>query len=548
MIKLIRRFFNRSITRKLIFGISAVHAVLMSIFVFDLVEREKDFLISQNKSQAKSLVKVLAINASSGVLSNDLIALEEIILAQQEYPNINYSMIVNLQNKVLAYTYKENVGLFLNDSISQQLLTLPPGSIILVNDELSLDAAFPIMSNDTHIGWARVSLNKSSIVNNINLVTERGVLYSVLAILIGILFAWLMAKGLILSIVDTTSALTDFEGGKRHFKIKNKRHDELGELNIGLQRMFDTLTNQESLLKNNHDLLELEVKNRTQDLEMANVKTQQYSDTIKKDKVELEVAYKELIKFQQELVEKEKFAQLGKLIAGVAHELNTPLGVAITSSSIIHDKLGQLKAKVESASLSKQDFLELIGSIEEANTITDKNIARCTTLVSSFKKISTDVNIEEIRTIKIADYIKDILQTLSVLLKKEKITLSVQGYNSDVSIEPAILAQVITNLVTNSIKHAFSSEEERKKITIIITEQKQWMTIEYKDNGCGMSANVMEHVFEPFYTTKRNQGGTGLGMNIVYNLVKKNLGGNITLNSTVGEGTSIFIQLPKMAN
>ena len=74
------------------------------------------------------------------------------------------------------------------------------------------------------------------------------------------------------------------------------------------------------------------------------------------------------------------------------------------------------------------------------------------------------------------------------------------------------------------------------------------MTIEYKDNGCGMSANVMEHVFEPFYTTKRNQGGTGLGMNIVYNLVKKNLGGNITLTSTVGEGTSIFIQLPKMAN
>jgi len=247
------------------------------------------------------------------------------------------------------------------------------------------------------------------------------------------------------------------------------------------------------------------------------------------------------------LVDKEKFAQLGKLIAGVAHEMNTPLGVAITSSSIINDKLEQLEIKVSSKALSKQSFLESIHDIREANVITEANIERCITLISSFKQISTDINIEEIRAIKILEYIKEIFHTLSILLKKENIFLSIQGYNSEVAIEPALLSQVITNLVTNSITHAFSDKDEHKKITVIVTEQKQWVTIEYKDNGCGMSANVIEHVFDPFYTTKRNQGGTGLGMNIVYNLVKKNLGGNITINSTVGEGTSIFIQLPLVA-
>ncbi len=545
IIQYIKNSFNKTITRKLIIGISAVHALLMSIFVFDLVDREKTFLVAQHKSQTQSLVKILAINASSGLLSNDLVALEEIIMAQQEYPNIDYSMIVDLNNKVLAYSNKDKVGLFLSDDVSQQLLTSPAKSMILLDNERHIDAAFPIMSNKIHIGWARVGLSKNSILNNLTLVTQRGVFYSILAIIVGVIFAWFMAKGLISNILNTSQYLKDFEEGKRQINIEDNRTDELGQLNKSIKRMFNTLTEQEMSLKQNHQLLEIEVKNRTQELEQANKKLQSYSHTIEKDKIELESAYEKLIQFQKELVEQEKFSQLGQLISGVSHEMNTPLGIAITSSSIIKDKMEELITKIECKSLSKQYLSDSLYGINEANGILESNIQRCVTLISAFKKISTDINIKEIRTIKALDYINDIFQTVSVLLKQENIHLTVQGYNSEISIEPSLLAQVITNLVTNSIAHAFINKEEPKKITVIITEQNSWVTIEYKDNGCGMSSDILEHVFEPFYTTKRSSGGTGLGMNIVYNLVRKNMAGNITINSVLGEGTSVFIQLPK---
>ena len=524
IIQRIQNSLNKTITRKLIIGISAVHAILMSIFVFDLISRENDFLVKQHKSQAQSLVKTLAINASSSTLSNDLIALEEIIAAQQDYPNINYSMIVNLHNKVLAYTDTEKVGFFLKDSISNQLLNSPIESIILINDEMSIDIAFPIMSNYIHIGWARVNLSKNSILENINLVTTRGAFYSLVAIFIGIIFAWLMAKNLISRIFYTTKYLKEFESGKRQIKMENIQNDELGQLNRGLKRMFDTLTRQEALLKENNNILEVQVDSRTKALESAN---------------------RNLITYQQELVEKEKFAQLGQLVAGVSHEMNTPLGIALTSASIIKDKVEEIVTQIDSQKLSKSSLSNSLNKIQDAQVMLEGNISRCITLILAFKKISTDRNINEVRVIKLLDYIKDTFQTLSILLKKEKITLSIQGYNCDISIEPSLLAQVLTNLVTNSITHAFVNKKEQKKITVIITKQKSWITIEYKDNGCGMSKSVMKHAFEPFYTTKRGEGGTGLGMNIMYNLVRQNMGGNITLNSVVNEGTSVFIQLPK---
>jgi len=254
---------------------------------------------------------------------------------------------------------------------------------------------------------------------------------------------------------------------------------------------------------------------------------------------------------QTQLVQSEKMASLGKLIAGVAHEINTPLGIAVTSTSLIQENTEEMAKRLHDKSLSQKQLQSYINIVTESAAISNKGLERVIELMHNFKEVAADQIIERIRKINIADYINEVMSTLANEMKKNHVDYTLHGDdNININTIPGAVAQVMTNLVNNSIRHGFPSEDnnrEDQKHSIVVTLEQtsiDELCLTYQDNGIGMSDEVLAQVFDPFFTTKRNKGGTGLGMNIVFNIIEHKLSGHIDISSKLGEGVTCKITLP----
>ena len=254
---------------------------------------------------------------------------------------------------------------------------------------------------------------------------------------------------------------------------------------------------------------------------------------------ELAKTAEELQLTQQQLIESEKMSALGNLVAGVSHEVNTPLGIAITTHSIMADGFKQLAEKLDSQSLSMKDMETFRKSTESALSMQGENLARAKSLIANFKKTAADQHQLEIEPLDIGQYYQKVISTLRSILKPHNVNLLIECPDKIViATYPGIHAQILTNLITNSVKHGFSSNKEAgidtdniSQENKIIIEIKQLAADEveviYIDNGRGLSKKVQQHVFEPFFTTARKQGGIGLGMSIVFNLITQKINGSI---------------------
>jgi len=253
---------------------------------------------------------------------------------------------------------------------------------------------------------------------------------------------------------------------------------------------------------------------------------------------------------QTQLVQSEKMASLGKLIAGVAHEINTPLGIAVTSTSLIQENTDDMAKKLHDKSLSQKQLKSYINIVTQSSAISNKGLERVIELMHNFKEVAADQIVESIREINLANYINEVMTTLANEMKKNQARYSFSGDDTiRISTIPGALAQVITNLVNNSIRHGFQSGNnvigKNNDIKINIEQNSiDEVCLTYQDNGVGMSKDVLAQVFDPFFTTKRNKGGTGLGMNIVFNIIEQKLSGHIDISSNLGEGVTCKITLP----
>ncbi len=251
-----------------------------------------------------------------------------------------------------------------------------------------------------------------------------------------------------------------------------------------------------------------------------------------------------LKKMQDQLVQSEKLASLGQLTAGVAHEINTPLGIAVTSTSSILDRTKAIKMNFDENNLTKSSLEQYFHTTIEAVELNMSSLNRVIGLLSNFKQVAADQVVGEIRTFNLTAYIDEVMRTLSAEMKRFRVDYRYQGADDiQVKTVPGALAQVLTNLVTNSLKHGFESRDNGN-ISIVVTESANDVQLLYIDDGEGMNDDVLENIFEPFFTTKRSSG-TGLGMNIVYNIINKKLKGEITAESNPQQGTSFIISLPK---
>ena len=238
-------------------------------------------------------------------------------------------------------------------------------------------------------------------------------------------------------------------------------------------------------------------------------------------------------------------SSLGNLVSGVAHEVNTPLGVCVTATSHLRENLSELKLKIESGSLSKSEFSDFISDTDTSCDMLLKNMQRAADLISSFKRVAVDQTTEELRSLSVSMYFTEVLKSLYHSIKATPIQISIRTNEQEPEIysDPGALAQIFTNLVMNSIIHGFENGTRQGLIDVYVDYGEQ-ISIHYKDTGIGMSEESQKKVFDPFYTTNRTRGGSGLGMNIVYNLVVHRLKGQISVKSKEDAGVYFLIQFP----
>lgn len=250
---------------------------------------------------------------------------------------------------------------------------------------------------------------------------------------------------------------------------------------------------------------------------------------------------------QVQMLQNEKLASLGALVAGIAHEVNTPIGIAVTMNSTVESNITQFTNKLKAGLVKKSEIDVFLKDSKEELRVLANSLDRASFLIHSFKQVAVDQISEERRVFDIAEVVNDVLATLQHQIKNTQIKCLNQIENGiEVNSYPGPFGQVITNLFNNSIIHAFAG---RKSGTIIFTSKNREDLIEIgiEDDGVGIPENNLKKIFDPFFTTRLGQGGSGLGLNIVYNIVEGILGGSVTVESNLGSGSKFKLLIPKTA-
>ena len=259
----------------------------------------------------------------------------------------------------------------------------------------------------------------------------------------------------------------------------------------------------------------------------------------------LEESLDKLHRTQKEMIHSAKMAALGDLVAGVAHEVNTPIGVCVTASSFLAERTRQLRDLYEKGEMKRSDLEKYLTLAEESSASVLTNLERAAELVQSFKKVAADQSSEEKRPFELKSYLEQILVSLRPQFKRTPHTVHMEcpeGLTLDSY--PGAIMQIVTNLIMNSLIHGFA-DGLPGEIFINVESVGDAVALSYRDTGVGMDKEQRDRIYDPFYTTKRGSGGTGLGMNIVYNLVTQTLKGSILLETSPGQGAVFLLTLPR---
>jgi len=284
------------------------------------------------------------------------------------------------------------------------------------------------------------------------------------------------------------------------------------------------------------------------ELELAEIKTKalnlqldQYNKTLEQRVLERTTQLKES---RDRLVQAEKMASLGELVSGVAHEINTPIGIGVTAASTLTKSTQSLETSLKNNTMTKTDFERYLDTARQSSELILKHLLRAGELVKSFKMVSADQTSSEKRQFLIGAYIEDVITSLRPEIKKTSLNIKI-NYVKDIEISsyPGAIAQIITNLLMNSIIHGYEKGSQGN-IIIDISQTVDRVLIDFKDDGKGIEGDILPKIFNPFFTTRRGFGGTGLGLNIVFNLINQTLKGAITCQSELKAGTVFHISLP----
>lgn len=504
----IKNIFRKSIRRQLVIGIALVHAVLMTLFIVDLVNRQSHFLEKENLGQTVSLARALAANSVSWVLANDVVGLEEIVQSIRSYPGLNYAMIATPDGRVLAHSDRSLSGQYFSDNTSKLLLTAEKNLQILFSSTALHDIAVPIFSNNAHIGWARIAKSGRETEAGLRAISLNGVIYTFIALVIGTVFAFFMARNISSGLSSLVEVATQVRNGNMQQRAVIDREDEVGVLARDFNHMLDVLHEQTeekekawSALEQHRDELEEKVALRTRDLEEAR-------------DIALEAANTKT-----------------RFLANMSHELRTPLNSIIGFTSIVKDGMaGEVsemqKKQLGIANNSAQHLLSLINEILDLRKVEEGKVE----LV--FEEVDLD------------SLLVSVIESLRPLADEKSLALGLEAKKDGLEFisDKSKLYQVLLNIVGNSIK--FTDEGGVKMSYGLVNEG---IEICIEDTGVGIRESDLEQVFEAFSQVhdedERRYQGTGLGLAITKQFVEL-LGGHIVMNSEFGIGTVTRVWLP----
>lgn len=393
-----------------------------------------------------------------------------------------------------------------------------------------LEVSQPINLNGENVGLLRLTQN---------LAPQRRALATQIAIMGGILFVSLLislaiARGLqkifagpILELAGIARRVS--ESRNYGLRAPAQGRDEVGLLVEDFNQMLDQIAVRDREVREARDALSRQVEETTR----AN---RDLGETLRR-----------LQEAQAQLVQNEKLASLGGLVAGVAHEINTPVGVGVTAASTLQAHALQLRQQYEQGTLRRSDLERFVALADECAQIILKNLQRGAELIQSFKQVAVDQSSGERRRFSLKSYLDEVLLSLRPQLKKTTHRVEVtcpEGLALDGF--PGAIAQIVTNLVNNSLIHGFEGREHGL-ISIDVHPDRDWIELRYRDNGRGIPPDHLSRIYDPFFTTKRGAGGSGLGLHIVYNLVAQLLGGTIEARSAPDQGTEFRIRFPAQA-
>ena len=447
-----------------------------------------------------------------------------------------YSALINGQTPQMLALYTKSTSTAAESKINDMARYF---TARLDEDNQVIEIIRPINIEEQTLGYVYVRMSSESFFSYVSGTRMVQVATIVLIIIAAFLVALKYGQMLANPIQDTNLMLQKVARSRDYslrFSASNVREYDhmLDSINILLSRVEEYISKQQQAereLQTLNSRLEEEVNQRTVALKSANG--------------ELIQTLEKLHQFQRQIVENEKMASLGDMVAGVAHEVNTPIGLGITASTMMLDRLAVIDQQFRDKTLKASAMERFINESRENLNIIYRNLDRAAQLISSFKQVAVDQTSEEAREVNVKQLIEETLMSMRPRLKKVTHTINIDCPETlNVMCKAGPLNQILINLIMNSLIHAFETVENGKIDVIARLTEEQKLKIIYKDNGSGIPASIKKRIFDPFVTTKRGQGGSGLGMHLVFNLVTQALNGNIKLESEEGNGVEFTLTFP----
>ena len=364
------------------------------------------------------------------------------------------------------------------------------------------------------------------------------ILLTLFVLLLVLLVSRSIQKRIAAPIEDLSLLLQDVSKNHNYSTRASSSHiEELNTLSNNLNIMLSRTQNQIE----RHEADKQEINKLNQSLEE---KVNQRTIALREANQELLNTLERMHQYQNQIVESEKMASLGQMVAGVAHEVNTPIGLGVTGSTLLRDKLADIQAAFEQKTLTSKQLERFINDGVENLDLIYRNLNRAADLISNFKRVAVSQDTEISADVNVSALLNNILMAMNaeISIKSPEIELSLPE-KLTISSKTGPLQQIFEQLISNSLIHGFE-DEQNNKIKIGAESKGSNLDITYMDNGSGVPTSIKKRIFDPFVTTKRGEGGSGLGMHLVYNLVTQALDGSITLDEDYSSGTRFVISLP----
>jgi len=491
-------------------------------------QKNSNDLLNESKLQAE----LIADYSITPLLFSDLSGAKDILNKLQGIPNINSAIMYDESGNIFAvYERTESVP-----NYAKKIDSFIEASSF-IGDEIIIST--PVSHNDQVYGAIVFHVSTASIpkaVFSYALLLGLGI---IILLLVSIVLIYRLQNYITLPVINLAKTAQEISLSEDYtIRAKKMYADEVGHLYDDFNSMLGKIE------QRGRERDEAETISRTYQAHLERL-TNELEERVKDRTDELQMSLNSLQSAQSQLVESEKMSALGNLVAGVAHEVNTPLGISITAASIFKNELKTVKGLLKDNKLSKSALEHFIETISEADEILIKNLDRAALLVRNFKKISVDQSSEEVRDFELNEYLLEVISTFKNELKHRPIELKLDLDSEKIQMHsfPGAISQIVVNMLQNSLLHGFEYDQEGE-IILSTHHYEDYVEIIFRDNGRGVNSEVAHKIFEPFITTKRNKGGTGLGLNITYNLINQQLKGSIELDTEYTDGAKFVLNIP----